>query len=240
MKELKSIFPLYGVFSVAIVFLHFFVLYKSTVWDNDIILVVSLFIPTIFVAVLAIGTGYYQLQMEWRTNSIYLLLSLPVRGWKLLMAKLVAVISVLVMTCIWIGVSFVLILLRVKWDEWRANEDLPALMPTLLNVTANSFWMYCLVVTFMLIVIQFAFLCGQLVVKFKWLVVLSAFFAALWLVFRVSPLLSNLLLWTPEIFFGGKDTDVMYLHSGPFIVLLLTCVGLVWLNGFIFEKEVEV
>jgi hypothetical protein len=47
-------------------------------------------------------------------------------------------------------------------------------------------------------------------------------------------------LWLPDIFYGGRELEVVYLHSGPFLVLLLLTAGLLWLNGYLFEKEVEV
>lgn len=235
-KELKTIFPLFAVYSVLVVLSHLFILAKSSIWDNDTIFVLSAVMPFLFVSVIALGTGYYQLYSEWKTNSIYLLLSLPVRGWKVLTAKLAAVLLLLILAIVGVGASFALLLLRVKWDEFKG--ELP--LPTLLNVTANSFWMYGLVVIFLLAVIQFAFLCGQLVAKFRWLMVFAAFLSSLWLVVRISPLFSNLLMWIPEIPFGGEDTEVMYLHSGPFIVLFILSVGLIGLSGYILEKEVEV
>jgi hypothetical protein len=165
--------------------------------------------------------------------------NLYIKELRSILPKLAAVLSLLIITLIWIGASFFLVLLRVKWDEFRAKEDF-SLSPTMLNITGNSLWMYGLAVIFLLVLVQFTFLCGQLVAKFKWLVMFCAFFGGLWLVLRISPLLSNLLQWTPDILFGGRDADVVYFHSGPFIVLLLISMGLVALSGYILEKEVEV
>lgn len=238
-KELRSIFPLYVIFAAVVVLLDFFILYKRASLDNDVVFAITLFLPFFLASAIAIGMGYHQLHVEWKTNSIYLLLSLPIRGWKVLTVKLAAVLSLLIATLLWIVISFALILLRVNWGELFGSGDFPALLPSLLNITFNSFWLYVLMVMLLLVVIQFTFLCGQLVTKFKWLVMVAAFLGMLWLVLRISPLLSNLLIWTPEIFIGGKDGAV-YLHSGPFIVLLLMSIGLMGLNGLIFEKEVEV
>ncbi|MBD2870331.1 hypothetical protein [Paenibacillus arenilitoris] len=240
-KELRSVLPLAVVFAVAIVLLHFFVLYKSPVWDDDFIMVMSLFLPFLLTAVLAVGAGYYQLHIEWKTNSIYLLLALPIRGWKVMTAKLAAVLTMFVCSVLWIAISFALILLRSKWDEVSAAEDMTELVPAMLNLALHTFWMYALAVLFLLAVVQFAFLCGQLVARFKGVVVLAAFLGALWLVLRVTPLLSQLLGWMPDIFYGGaSDADAEFLHAGPFVVLFLISIGFIWLSGYIFEKEVEV
>ncbi|WNR46478.1 hypothetical protein [Paenibacillus roseipurpureus] len=239
-KEVKSIFPLYGVFALLVTVVHLIILYKRAVLDMDITMVFAILLPYLFIAAIAVGTGYYQLFIEWKTNSIYLLLSLPIRGWKVLTAKLAAVLSMLVLVCLWIGGSFAVILLRVKWDELVGNEDWAGQFPTLFSLLINSFWMCLLLITFLLVVLQFTFLCGQLVAKFKWLVMISAFLGISWLVLRISPLFSHLLVWTPEIVIGEKESDMAFLHSGPFIVLGLLIIGLVVLNGFIFEKEVEV
>ncbi|WP_308639882.1 hypothetical protein [Paenibacillus silvisoli] len=242
MKEWRSILPLYGVFAAVVLLLHVFVLFKSGAWSDDILLILSVFLPFLFAGVIAVGTGYYQLHTEWRTNSIYLLMSLPVRGWKVLMAKWTATLSLLILTSIWIGGSFMMLLLWAKWDGWKTSEDLPELLPMLMKISANGFLLYCFTVAFLLIVVQFAYLCGQLVAKLKWLVILGAFCGALWLVLRISPLLSGLLLWTPDLYIVSDtdNSDVLYLHSGPFIGLVILGAGLVWLNGYIFEQEVEV
>ncbi|MFC4775500.1 hypothetical protein ACFO9Q_01705 [Paenibacillus sp. GCM10023252] len=239
-KEMRSLAPLYGVYCALVLLLHLILLYKKVYLDTEIMMVGALFLPFLFVSAMAIGTGYYQLHTEWRTNSIYLLLSLPIRGWKVLTAKILAVYALLLISSLWIAVSFGLILLRASWQEVRVSEAMPPLFPSLFNLALNTFWMYSLATLFLLMLVQFTFLCGQLTAKFKWIVMIGAGFGALWLVLRISPLLSNLLLWMPELAYGGVDVEVIYLHPGPFVVLLLISVGLLALNGYIFEKEVEV
>jgi hypothetical protein len=239
-KEARSLFPLYAVFLAAVILLHFFILYKSSKWDNDAFVVLSIVFPGLFAAFIAAGAGYYQLQSEWKTNSIYLLMSLPVRGWRILLAKLAANMVLLIGTTVGMVASFVLILLRDKWTEWRAAGDIPPALPTLLNVIFQFFWMSALALFFILVLVQFAYLCGQLVSKLKWVVVVAAFLGVLWLALRISPLIAGLLQWMPDIYFGGEDGDVVYLHAGPFVALFLMGAGLAWLNGVLFEKVVEV
>jgi len=232
--------PLFAVYLVAVVALQGFMLYKSRVWDNGIILAFSFIVPCVCAAVIAIGAGYYQLHTEWRMNTIYLLLSLPVRGWRVLSAKLAAAMSLLIATIFAISISFAVILVRVKWQEWRASDELPPFMPTVLNVAVHSLWMYALAVLFLLVLMQFAFLCGQLVTRMKGLVAVAAFVGMLWLALRISPPLAGLLAWMPDIYFGGQDTDVAYLHSGPFLALIVLSAAMTWVNGCIYEKAVEV
>lgn len=239
-KEIRGNWPIYGVFAVLVVLLHAVLLYKRHSLPGDSILVFALVIPFLFASAIAIGLGYYQLHTEWRTNSIYLLLSLPIRGWKVMTAKLAAVMTLLAISLVWMGASFSLILLRLKWAELMENVNQSETWPIFFRIVFNSAWMYLLILLFLLSLTQFTFLCGQLVAKLKWVFMICAFFGALWLFLRVSPLLSGLLLWMPEIVFGDGGSDTTYLHSGPFIVLLAACVGLTALNGYIFEKEVEV
>ncbi len=239
-KEFKSIVPLYMIISMLVVLWHLFILYKSHVWNNDVIFITSLLLPLLLLAAAVMGTCYYQLHTEWKSNTIFLLLSLPIRGWKVLTAKLAAVISLLLITCLCIVASFSIILLRTQLDDLKDNVDVADVLPTLLNITLNGFWMGLLGMIFLLIVTQFAFLSGQLVAKLKWLVMFSAFLGTIWVVFRLSPLLSNLLHWTPDIYLGDRESDVLFLHSGPFIILLLFSIGILWLSGYILEQEVEV
>ena len=68
----------------------------------------------------------------------------------------------------------------------------------------------------------------------------AAFFAAIWLIMRLSPFLSDAFRWAPEIVVGGSELDKVYFNSGPFIGLAVLGAALAWLNGYILEKEVEV
>ncbi|MGG1516958.1 hypothetical protein ABE504_16235 [Paenibacillus oryzisoli] len=240
-KEVKSILPLYGIFAVAVLLMHLIVLFKSAVIDMDVTMVLALMMPYLFLAAIALGTGYYQLYTEWKSNSIYLLLSLPIRGWKVLTVKLAAVMTLLILSCVWIAASYAILLLRTQWGELTVSEDWSSIMPNLLTIAGNFFWMGLLTLLLLLILVQFTYLCGQLVAKFKWIVMLIAFLGILWLVLRISPLLAALLAWMPEMGIGGQaSSDVVFLHSGAIIGISLLCVGLTALNGFIFEKEVEV
>ncbi|OAS14857.1 hypothetical protein [Paenibacillus oryzisoli] len=240
-KEVRSIFPLYGVFAMAVLLMHLFILIKSTVIDMDVTMVLALILPYLFLAAIALGTGYYQLYTEWKSNSIYLLLSLPMRGWKVLTVKLAAVIALLIVSSVWIAASYGILLLRSQWEELSKSQDWSSIMPNLFNVAGNFFWMGVLTLLLLLILVQFTYLCGQLVAKFKWIVMLIAFLGILWLVLRISPLIAGLLAWMPEMVIGGgESSDVAFLHSGAFIGIALLCIGLTALNGFIFEKEVEV
>jgi hypothetical protein len=239
-KEFKSILPLYGVYAMLVGLCHLLLLYKRASLDNDSILVISLVIPIVFLGLISVGIGYYQLQVEWKTNSIYLLLSLPIRGWMILTSKMAAVLSLITLSLLWIGISFSVVLLRVQWGELIGSIDVKEVFPTLLNVTLNSYWLYILFAFILIVITQFTFLLGQLVPRVNWLVRVATFIGIIWLLLRLSPIASKWLLWTPNILFGGKELDMIYLHSGPFIVLLACSVGLLSLGGYILEKEVEV
>lgn len=240
LKEFRVALPLYGVFCAAVLLLHLLFLYKKDDWNPEYVPALTLFLPYLFAGALAVGMGYYQLYSEWRSNSVYLLLSLPVRGWKVLAAKLAASLALLVATSVWIAGSFAATLLPSHWQEFNEYDQAVDAFPALFNLAAHSLWMYLFFVTLFIIVVQFAFLCGQLVTRFKWLVVFAAFFAALWLIMRINPLLSVVLQWAPELIVGGNELDMVYFNSGPFIGLALLGAALAWLNGYIFEKEVEV
>lgn len=238
-KELRANGPLYGVYAIAVLLVHVLLLYKRESLHGDALFVLSLLLPFLSVSAMAVGTGYYQLHTEWRTNSIYLLLSLPIRGWKVLTAKLAAVITLLFFSLLWTAASFSAFLLRLILAETEGFEW-SEFLSAVGEVAFHSFWMYFLTVLFVLALTQFTFLCGQLVAKFKWVVMICAFFGGLWLYFRISPVLTGLLQWMPDIRLNAGDADTAYLHSGSFLVLLAVCAGLTALNGYIFEKEVEV
>ncbi len=239
-KELKSIFPLYGVFAVAVVVVHLFIWYKRAALEQDVLFVLSLVLPAFLAAATTIGAAYYQLHTEWRTNSVYVLLSLPVRGWKVLAAKQAAVFSLLLLTLVWIAGSYTLILLPVNLAVLQENISLSEALPGLLSVMGHFLWMGSIGVLFLLSLVQFTFLCGQLASRLSWLIRLCAFVGGLWLLLLVSPALSGLLQWMPDIAVGSEQTGIEYVHVGPFVVLAGLTAGLLSLNGYVFENEVEV
>ncbi|HZG58402.1 hypothetical protein [Paenibacillus sp.] len=240
-KEFRSLFPLFAVFSAAVFLLHLVMLYKQNVMkDDDYVLVIGLVIPFVVVSVLSIGSGYYQLLGEWRTNTIYLLLSLPVRGWKIVVAKLAASLTLLFGALLWLGGSFAFLILRAKWPELMQSDELRQELPAAIQLFLYSAWIYALAAAFLLTVVQFAFLCGRLVARFQWVVELCAFLGTIWLTLRISPPLSGLLAWLPDLYIAAGGDESAYLHAGPFLVLLLLGAGFTWLNGTIFEKVVEV
>lgn len=239
-KEIRSIFPLYGVVALAIVLLHAFAWYKSSAIQSDGILVVTVLLPFFFAAVITLGAAYYQLHTEWRTNSIYLLLTFPIRGWKVLTAKMTALLVLLILLMIWICGSFAIFILKTHWQEWNAAEGIQEMVPTMIVALLHMMWLGLLFTILLILLIQFTFLCGQLVPKFRWVVRFIAWVGIMWLVIRISPIVSKLLGWLPDIKVGGPEMEAVFFHPGPFIVLVILTIGLLTLNGWLFEKEVEV
>ncbi|MCI3923169.1 hypothetical protein MO973_23370 [Paenibacillus sp. TRM 82003] len=239
-KEVKGIFPLFVVFAAVVVAWHAFILYKSETWDHDLVFVLSLIMPFVAAGLLAVGASYAQLHTEWRTNSIYLLMALPMAGWKVLTAKLLSALTLLIGSAAAVGISFAALLLRAKWEELTGNAELQFMLPTLISLTWNVFWLSCLSAALVMILVQFAYLCGQMAARLKWLFVLCAFVGGLWLVIRITPPLSGLFLWTPDFIVGAEGGEAAYMQSGPFLILTLVGIGFMWINGYIFDKEVEV
>ncbi|WP_438445031.1 hypothetical protein [Gorillibacterium sp. sgz5001074] len=240
MKELRGVLPIYAVYAVAVVILNAIIFYKIDIMQDDTIFVLSLLLPFMLVSALTVGLAYYQLHIEWKTNTVYLLFSLPMRGWKILTAKLSALLLFLIAALLWTGVCFSPLLFKVDWVHIRFDEEFREMLPELLRVMLNCAWIFLLAVIFLLVLIQFTFLCGQLAAKLKWVFMLCAFFGMLWLVMRISPLLTGLLGWLPGIPMEGDEWNQVFLQSGAFLVMAFLCAGLTVLNGYLIEKEVEV
>ncbi|MBM7564826.1 hypothetical protein [Paenibacillus sacheonensis] len=241
-KEIRSLFPLFAVYGGAVTALHAIVMFKGGPLGNEAVQIVALLLPFLFASAIVIGIGYFQLSTEWKTNSIYLLLSLPIRGWKVLLAKLGALLLLLGATLLWIAASYSLFLLRSAGTALFTDQEWGdhSFRSTLSNLAGNSLWMYLLSVVLLVMLVQFAFLSGQLVARFRWVMALIAFFAGTWVIYRIAPFLSDVLSWLPDFSFGGSLSGIVYLHSGLFAALVLLGVGLAWLNGYLFEKVVEV
>ncbi|MFW6381258.1 MAG: ABC transporter permease subunit, partial [Bacillota bacterium] len=92
-KEINSLMFLQSVILLLIFGWFFFLYYKAPVWPAPVIFGLG-FLPLTFLPLLMLWQGYHSFKKEWENDTIYYLLSLPRRGWQLILPKLFAGLTV--------------------------------------------------------------------------------------------------------------------------------------------------
>jgi hypothetical protein len=235
-KEIKGfmLFPV-GLIFILIALWDFFLRLHIGVWQNQDILglaTLQLAIPFIW----SIAMAFYTLYSEWNTNTVYLLLSLPIKGITLIGAKLTAIISGLFSIYIF-GIICYLI-------NFRALLSNPISQELIWCVGVNSL----LFLAVLIVICQFSFLIGRIVPKYCGLFTGIIFLAVLWLMDKIDTL-QHLLFkrilpsTSPAFSFGfsiGKvvkvtttaDWNFKFVIGSVLSILLFLCI-----NGWLLERR---
>ncbi len=180
---------------------------------------------------------------EWDQHHDLLLLSLPVRGWWLVTAKLCAALLETATLTVTIVVS-VLLVGRTELVQPIYDFTGPGLMLywTLLVVVLP----WTLGTAVVHILGQLAALVSRIVPLFSSLVGVCTFAIGLWGIIRVGGLLAPLLRWLPALplysisVSGGIGYEQwLRVQMAPLAGALLALAGLFWLAGWLVEREIE-
>ena len=245
-KELNGIRMITMMFAVLVVLWQLFLLTRVGVWPQDNLPLLAA-APFFLIPVGVIIGMLYMFHMEWSTNTIYLLLSLPVRGWKVLMSKLLAALGIFVTLNLVTTISFWLTFGRDFFDDLvRFQEGVPTEWLAALAIKFICGYLLTMVVT--IIMYQFAYLASRLVNRFNGLLLTVTLLVQIWLFVRVGGGLAPLFEWVPDFTLRGwyhMGNDVVrvsnqVINSAPLVVIfLLTCLVFT-LSSWIYEREIEV
>ena len=198
-------------------------------WDSPFgIPMVSIF----WLGLWAIFMTFYSLRHEWQTKSIYLLLSLPLKGYKVLGAKIAGILTG-VIVLLTFAVGFFLLC----WWEQLSRFHLPYLTAFLFGMTVA---LLLLITIFVLVTLcQFTFLTGKMFPRFQLLVSGIVFYLITNLLYKLlidnMPVLKR---WIPDlaIRFGATRFD-----AGLWFFLPLFVIGISFfnINSYLFERKIQ-
>lgn len=243
-KESRSLLPAVAILAALVLIWHVFLLSRLYVWTADLVLSLGL-MPAFVLPVWTLGMMVYSLHTEWSTNSIYQLLVLPLRGWKVAGAKLAAVLAglsallVFSLASYWLffGRHFLGMIAGVSVIplQWLGEAGLLLLL---------AYWA---VTAVMVVLAQFSYLAGRVVPKFGWLAAGAAFFVSLWLMMRLGTLLAPLFAWVPDLSYRAwivmdsvARMNMVTVSSAPLVVVTLLTGAFFLLTSWLIEREVEV
>lgn len=212
-----------------------------------------LVVPLTFLPLWFMWQSLRTLRSEWREDTIFSLLLLPVTGWQLISAKLVAL--VIEATVIVITYSGGILILFQNTIRSLLSDILTGISLTLL--LKNGLLVYLGAValfTSFLIFVQLAFIVAKLIGRFHGLVMIWVFILTTWLVDRMGYILQPVFAWIPDIpldkLFGMNELLTVIKGENPAIVwqwnisaevgAWLAVIGLFVLSGWLLENYMEV
>jgi hypothetical protein len=224
---------------------HFF-LYTRITAQNYQFLIGSAVAPFFIFPVYLLVTGYRTFSQEWKSRTIYLLKSLPRKGYTIVIAKFLAALTYLL--------ALMILATAGSWQiVTRTISDYGTFMPveltgaSLVNIVFLVLAGYLWLNLFIYFMSQVACLVSRVYDRFRWLVTIIVFYLSGYLSLRIAGLLAELFAWMPAISFqisglGGSEEFQTIITIGSNSFLSLTLVILVFIAGagLLLEKVLEV
>lgn len=230
--------------STAIILIWQFFLASSRrgVWPVEAIFILAWF-PFGFLPLWFMVDTFNSYRQEWNGNTIYLLLTLPVKGWEISGAKLLASFTKLVFSSLLVVGGNFLILSH----EMRSFlEVLPEGIP-ILDTTVKACLLYLGAMLILGITIQFSFLAGRLVDRFQGLLSVWVFFLTQWITSRWVQLTAPAFKWIPYLTFkwemikdGIKESQFVEIDMAPVASLIIITIFIFLAGSWLLERELEV
>jgi len=224
--------------------------YRFSITQSMEIVLGLMLVPLVFIPFWILWQAYQSLRSEWRENTVYSLLLLPVPGWKILLSKWMAL---LIETTI-IVVVFLITSLICFFEPIRNSfGEILRFMPTAWYIR-NGLLIYVSVLFLFsgwIIAMQTAFVVGKLVGRFSGLVALWTLLLISWLSDRVGIVLQPLFQWVPPIaverlfkletltWYLGDSLTISWNYSAS-VGSWLTMLGLFFLSSWLLANCVEV
>lgn len=234
--------------AAAIVVWTLFLLSRIGSWVPELIFTLY-WLPVSFLPIWAIWTAVQLYRQEWRENTSYLMLSLPVRAWTITSAKLAVLLTGIIGFSLFIFLGAWLLAVRTGLMNRLAEVDLFQLIPMDWFVTTSLLGYFSMVAGVLVIglIAQVAFVVSRLFSRFRWLAEGWTWFLSFWLMGRFGDLGGRFLGWLPDFHLrvfhtvsGDPDFHTVAIQSGPFWGLVLFAIVLYIVLNVTIERAIEV
>lgn len=205
--------------------------------------VAAVAIPLAFIPLWIFWQSFQTLRSEWREDTVYTLLVLPVPGWQVMLSKL---ISIWMEYTVLLAVTITGTLLffgRMLENFWNA-------LPSMSWVISNGLIIYLFSLTilaFFIVFVQLSFVVSKMVGRFQGIVAIWVWVLSSWLVQKLGFILEPLFRWLPPLplhklmrldeLGRGITLDG---NLAPLIGAWLGVIVLFWLTSYLFEHYVEI
>lgn len=243
-KDLQaSLLPM-GFLSGITVILMFFTRFKISTgsWPVEASLA-AVAIPLVFLPLWLLWQSFQTLRSEWREDTVYTLLVLPVPGWKVMLAKLSA---------IWVEYTGLLAVTVIGTLLFFAPlvQEAMQVVPSVAWLVRNGLLLYLVslaTLASVVIFVQLAFIVGKMVGRLQGLVAIWTLILSGWLVDKLGVLLEPLFRWLPTLpvhrLFRLEELRqgiVVEWNLAPEIGTWLGILAMLVLTSYLFEHYVEV
>ncbi len=248
-KDLEtSKFPMLFNSALVIIWIGFLRYQFESNWSIRVI-VGLMTIPLTFLPLWLIWQTYQSLRSEWRDNTIYTLLLLPVPGWQINLSKLVALL--IEFTTV-MAVYIIATLSAFKVPIQYFIGDIFSTVP-LSWFLRNGLILYVVAMAIFarfIAFVQLAYIAGKLVGKVRGLIVLWVLFLATWLTQWMGYLLKPFFRWLPALKvhqllqfhalepITHSSPEIIWDYSGNF-GSWLTVIGLFILGSWLLQNYIE-
>lgn len=243
-KDLQaSLLPvgfLSGITLILLAFTRFKI--STSAWPVEVS-IAAVAIPLVFLPLWLLWQSFQTLRTEWREDTVYTLLVVPVPGWKVMLAKLLAIAieyTVLLAVIVVGTLAFFLPLVR----------EVMQFVPSFAWVLRNGILLYLVSLAMLasvVIFVQLAFVVGKMVGRVQGLVALWTLVLSGWLVDRLGVLLEPLFRWLPTLRLHKlfrleelRQGVVAEWNLAPEIGTWLGILAVLALTSYLFEHYVEV
>lgn len=242
LKESDNFAILFGIIGIGW-FIFLSTQYLS--WGDDTTSGLS-FITLTLLPLYSLIKGFQSFRTEWKSDTIYSLLSLPVPRWHLLFSKFLAAMTVVT------GMSAIFIL-GIYFNSKFVTLDLLNSLPRSFGIGIYLKWIISLYILLWIfcaicfIISQFSFLISKLFNKFSGLITGVTFLFALWMVIRVGSIVGKLFFWLPDLVIEMVRyryqlfyMDVAYFNISPIMGVIIASIGLFFIGAWLLENILEV
>lgn len=232
-----------GVFSGLIILLMLLFNYKiSTGWAPESALI-AVSLPLMFLPLWLVWQSFQTLRTEWKEDTVYTLLVLPVPGWYLTLAKILALlVEYTVILAVTLGGAKLIL-----GSIFSENLPLASLGWLIRNGLIVYLFSLCVLVA-VIIFIQLAFVVSKMIGRLQGLVALWVLVLANWLVNQLGFLVEPLFRWLPPLpidrIFRLEQVNLKFEYLNyqlaPKMGTILGIILLFALTGWLMEHFVEI
>ncbi len=212
-------------------------------WPAELVFGLS-FLPLAIFPLWALIGGVQSLRREWNENTVYVLLSLPTRGWMIAGAKALALITELTLHTLLVPA------LALTLAGGGGSSVLPGSemgRAALLSVTANGLVFYWVTLVLVVVVGQFCYVASSTFDRFQWLAGAWILLVSVYVLTRGAQLASPAFSWIPDLPLrtysevnGIPSVGIAFVDAAPLVATLVLAAAMFLGTSLLIEKSVEV
>ncbi len=249
-KELKGMRSVFLIMMIAILGVDGFLLTKTNTWGYSLVFYLR-FICAFFIILWSLLRAYLLIRSEWKEQTMTFIKSLPVTGWHIIGAKMLATFTE------WAALTTIAMTITGLYyaaapllgEEYLEIGELFTILP--LPNTILLVFIMVIIVLFILAIggmtVQLGYLLGEAVGRLKGLVQTVAPLLLVIVLIRVSENLESLLSFMPHFSVetlsfvkvanltgGGMEVPI-----SMFVIMMIITVPMFFLTGWLLESKVD-